>query len=108
VVEDDRGPWWANDPELIEIRRRTVEEFDRKLDHRQRGPQTRPIPWRKRGSISDTVARKRAKEISPVPVTDVADVTRSLALSSPRRRALHQLERQGAQAVCVVAHRAWT
>jgi hypothetical protein len=21
VVEDDRGPWWANDPELIEIRR---------------------------------------------------------------------------------------
>jgi hypothetical protein len=31
VVEDDRGPWWANDPELIEIRRRTLEEFDREL-----------------------------------------------------------------------------
>jgi hypothetical protein len=33
VVEDDRGPWWVNDPELIEMRRRrrTVEEFDREL-----------------------------------------------------------------------------
>jgi hypothetical protein len=76
-------------PELIEMRRRTLEEFDRELDHRQPGPPNAPDPVAEaRIYQRHTVARKRAKEISPVPLTDVADVTRSLALSSPRRRAL--------------------
>jgi hypothetical protein len=43
VVEDDREPWWANHPELIEMRRRTVEEFDRELDQRQPGPRPHPV-----------------------------------------------------------------
>jgi hypothetical protein len=63
VVEDDRGPWWANDPELIEIRRRTVEEFDRELDQREPGPNTRPIPW------SPTSSAVRACANSPTPAT---------------------------------------
>jgi hypothetical protein len=37
VVEDDREPSWANNPELIEIRRRTLDEFDRELDQREPG-----------------------------------------------------------------------
>jgi hypothetical protein len=43
VTEDERGPWWANHPEPIEIRRGALEEFDRDLDQHQPGPQTRPI-----------------------------------------------------------------
>jgi hypothetical protein len=35
VVEDDRKPWWAYNPELIEMCRRTLEEFDRGLDQRE-------------------------------------------------------------------------
>ena len=38
MVEDDGVPWSANDAELIEIRRRRLEEFDRELDQREPGP----------------------------------------------------------------------
>jgi hypothetical protein len=44
VVADDHEPWWANDPELIEIHRRTVEEFDRELDQREPGRPNAPDP----------------------------------------------------------------
>ena len=27
-MEDDRAPWWAEDPELLAIRRRVLEEFE--------------------------------------------------------------------------------
>ena len=27
-MEDDREPWWAEDPELLAIRRRVLEEFE--------------------------------------------------------------------------------
>jgi hypothetical protein len=35
VVEDEREPWWASNSQLIEIRRRTLEEFDRELEQRE-------------------------------------------------------------------------
>jgi hypothetical protein len=38
VVEDDREPWWEYHPQLIEIRRRPLEECDRELDDRE------PVP----------------------------------------------------------------
>jgi hypothetical protein len=79
VVEDDRGPWWANDPELIEIRRRTVEEFDRELDQREPGP----IPWSPTSSAARTCAiGPMPATISNVPAPDMS--TRC----GPRRRPL--------------------
>jgi hypothetical protein len=58
VVEDDREPWWAYHPQLIEIRRRTLEECDRELDQRE------PVPN------------------APDPV--VADILSGASLNSPR------------------------
>jgi hypothetical protein len=34
-VENGRKPWWADDPELKEILRRSNEEFERKLEERE-------------------------------------------------------------------------
>ena len=35
---DDRGPWWANDPELIEIRRRTSRSSTASLTNASQAP----------------------------------------------------------------------
>ncbi|BBZ11603.1 hypothetical protein [Mycobacterium branderi] len=35
-------PWWANDPELAEIRRRSLAEFERELNQREPLPPTAP------------------------------------------------------------------
>jgi DNA-directed RNA polymerase specialized sigma24 family protein len=41
-VKDDRKPWWAGDPELMAIQRRTFEEFERELA--ARGPAADDAP----------------------------------------------------------------
>jgi hypothetical protein len=84
VVEDDRGPWWANDPELIEIRRRTLEEFDRELDHREPGPAHAPDPV-----VADILGAAQACANSPTPAT-ISNVPAPdmSTRRGPRRRAL--------------------
>jgi hypothetical protein len=82
--------WWrtiagpgGNDPELIEIRRRTVEEFDRELDQREPGPANAPDPV-----VADILGGASLRDwphaatISNVPAPDMS--TRC----GPRRRAL--------------------
>jgi hypothetical protein len=61
VLEDDRGPWWANHPELIEMRRRTVAEFDRELDQRQPGPARTRYEHAVRGGAAALVGRDRRR-----------------------------------------------
>ncbi|CAN5835594.1 hypothetical protein BH09ACT7_BH09ACT7_55600 [soil metagenome] len=41
-MTEDSEPWWVNDPELAEIRRRTMEEFERELE--ERGPRGPDVP----------------------------------------------------------------
>jgi len=41
-VEDDRKPWWANDPELAAVQRRALDEFKRELE--ERGPAADDAP----------------------------------------------------------------
>jgi DNA-directed RNA polymerase specialized sigma24 family protein len=70
-VEDDRQPWWANDPELIEIQRRSFEEFHRELEEREPLPQASPDPvlddvlggasWRELAAARDDLARARIR-----------------------------------------------
>jgi hypothetical protein len=63
VVEEDREPSWAHNPELIEIRRRTLEEFDRELDQRESVPNA-PDPV-----VADLLSGARACANSPMPTT---------------------------------------
>jgi DNA-directed RNA polymerase specialized sigma24 family protein len=72
-VDDDRTPWWADDPELMEIRRRTAEEFERELEQHQPGPVARDVfepvvadvlggaSWRELADARDDLARARAR-----------------------------------------------
>jgi hypothetical protein len=60
VVEDDREPRWAYHPQLIEIRRRSLEECDRERDEREPVP---TVPW------SQTSSAVRACANSPRPAT---------------------------------------
>ena len=70
-MEDDRKPWWADDPELMEIRRRTREEFERELEQREPGVPSAPDPvvadvlggasWRELADARDYLARARAR-----------------------------------------------
>jgi len=71
LVEDERKPWWADDPELMAIRRRTLQEFDRQLDQREPVVQDAPDPvvvdllagtsWRELAAARDDLARARAR-----------------------------------------------
>jgi DNA-directed RNA polymerase specialized sigma24 family protein len=70
-MEDGRQPWWATDPELIEIQRRTFEEFQRELEKREPLPPASPDPvlnelfgaasWRELANARDELASARAR-----------------------------------------------
>lgn len=70
-MDDDRQPWWANDPELMEIQRRTLEEFERELEQREPVGQDEPDPvvadvlsgasWRELADARDDLVRARAR-----------------------------------------------
>jgi DNA-directed RNA polymerase specialized sigma24 family protein len=70
-VEDDRKPWWEDDPELQEIRRRTLEEFERELEEREPIGPDEPDPvvadflngasWRELADARDDLARAQAR-----------------------------------------------
>jgi hypothetical protein len=38
------SPWWANNPELTEIRRRTLDNSTASLTNASQVPHTRPVP----------------------------------------------------------------
>ncbi|WP_319450150.1 MULTISPECIES: hypothetical protein [unclassified Mycobacterium] len=70
-MTDAPTPWWANDPALEELRRRTAEEFELELERRAPAGPDGPDPvmteildstcWRELGEARDgvTEARKR-------------------------------------------------
>lgn len=70
-VSDDRQPWWANDPELAKIRRRTVEEFERAIEQRDPLPPDGPdqvvvdvlsgASWRELAAARDNLSTARAR-----------------------------------------------
>jgi DNA-directed RNA polymerase specialized sigma24 family protein len=70
-VEDDCKPWWEDDPELEEIRRRTLEEFSRGPEDREPIDPDAPDPvvadflggasWRELAIARDELTRARAR-----------------------------------------------
>jgi hypothetical protein len=71
LVGDRPKPWWQDDPELEEIRRRTLEEFTRELEEREPLPSDSPDPvlddllgggsWRELALTRDDLSRSRAR-----------------------------------------------
>ena len=96
LVEDDCKPWWEDDPELEEIRRRTLEEFARELEGRDPLDPDQPDPvvddllggasWRE---LAD---RSRRSDTCPRPV-------RGRGTDCPRRGALVGRDRQSARRI---------
>jgi hypothetical protein len=57
-MKDDRAPWWAYYPQLIEIRRHTLEEFNRELDQRK------PVPTAPDPVVADILSGARLRELA--------------------------------------------
>ena len=68
-MEDDREPWWAEDPELLAIRRRVLEEFECVQREPIESDQPDPVvddmlsgaSWRELAHARDDIARARAR-----------------------------------------------
>ena len=66
-MADDREPWWAEDPELIAIRRRILEEFEGVQSEPSESDQPDPVvddmlsggSWRELADARDDIARAR-------------------------------------------------
>ena len=68
-MDDDRKPWWAEDPELLAIRRRILDEFNCVQREPIESDQPDPVvgdmlsgaSWRELAHARDDIARARAR-----------------------------------------------
>ena len=73
-MEDDRAPWWAEDPELLAIRRRVLEEFECVQREPIESDQPDPVAddmlsgasWHELAHARDDIARARARYAAAV------------------------------------------
>ena len=106
-MEDDRKPWWATDPELQAVLRRSFEEFERDLEGRDPiGPEA-PDPvvadfysgasWRELADARDDLARARERYEQGIQAARAAglswaEIARVLGVS---KQLLHRRFRTG-------------
>jgi hypothetical protein len=107
LVEDNHKPWWVDDPELQEICRRTLEEFEEELEGRDPIGPEEPDPvgddllggasWREPAIARDERTRARIRYGQAVPTAQAAglswaEIGRVLGVS---KQLLHRRFRTG-------------
>ncbi len=105
-MQDDRKPWWADDPQLTEIVRRSFDEFARELERREPvTAESDPVvmdflsgaSWRELAEARDDLARARIRYDETVLAARTAgfswgEIARVLGVS---KQLLHRRFRTG-------------